>query len=240
MRAPVVPEFRLRFSLSEVERWAARYEYEDDDAVIAAGAEARQRGWYTRAEFLTVTDWKTSRSKSRVRRNSAAAIKDATRMALATSDERLRIGVLTLLQGVEMPTASVLLHLAHLDPYPILDVRAIWSLGVEQQPSYYPFEFWMAYTVACRALAREAGVDMRALDRALWQYSSQTQRIGSEQTKGVTHACLSESGCWGCCWSWRWGPGPARRRRRQRPRRSSRRMTWRLRFRRKLVPPAWR
>lgn len=175
MRAPVVPEFRLRFSLSEVERWSTLYDYEDDDAVIAAGGQARQRGWFTRGEFLTITDWKTSRSKSRVRRNSAAAIKDATRLALSTSDERLRIGVLTLLQGVEMPTASVLLHLAHPDPYPILDVRAIWSLGVEQQPSYYPFEFWMAYTETCRALAKEAGASMRTLDRALWQYSNEMQ-----------------------------------------------------------------
>ena len=96
-------------------------------------------------------------------------------MALATSEERLRIGVLTLLEGVELPTASVLLHLAHPDPYPILDVRAIWSLGIDKQPSYYPFEFWMAYTEACRALAREAGVSMRTLDRALWQYSSEMQ-----------------------------------------------------------------
>ena len=167
MRTPAVPEFRLRFPLSEVERWAARYEYEDDDAVIAAGQQARQHGWYSRAEFLTITDWKTSRSRSRVRRNSTAAIKDATRLALSTSEERLRIGVLTLLQGVEMPTASVLLHLAHPDPYPILDIRAIWSLGVEKQPSYYPFEFWMAYTEACRALAKEAGASMRTLDRAL-------------------------------------------------------------------------
>ena len=99
-------------------------------------------------------------------------------MALTTSDERLRIGVLTLLQGVEMPTASVLLHLGHRDPYPILDVRAIWSLGVDKQPSYYSFESWWAYTEKCRALADEAGVSMRVLDRALWQFSSEMQGSG--------------------------------------------------------------
>jgi hypothetical protein len=88
--------------------------------------------------------------------------------------------VLTQLQGVLIPVASVLLHLAHRDPYPILDVRALWSLGVDEQPSYYSFELWWAYTETCRALASQAGVDMRTLDRALWQYSRDRQGIRRE------------------------------------------------------------
>ena len=178
MSTPPVPTFRLRFDPSEVMRWSASYYYADDTGPVAAGSSARERGWYTRDEFLTVTDWKTDRQKSRTRRNSAAAIEDATRLALSTIDERLRIGVLTQLQGVQMPVASVLLHLAHRDPYPILDYRAIWSLGVDRQPSYYSFEFWWAYTQTCRALADQVGVDVRTLDRALWQYSRDNQGLG--------------------------------------------------------------
>ena len=108
MKTPTVPEFTLRLPIAKVPHWADRYDYEDDTEVIAAGESARERGWYTRDEFLTITDWKTNRSQTRVRRNTAAAIEDATKLALATADERLRIGVLTLLQGVEMPAASVL------------------------------------------------------------------------------------------------------------------------------------
>ena len=59
--------------------------------------------------------------------------------------------------------------------HPILDVRAIWSLGVAKQPSYYSFEFSWAYTEKYRALAEKAVVEMRVLDRALWQYSSEKQ-----------------------------------------------------------------
>jgi hypothetical protein len=33
--------------------------------------------------------------------------------------------------------------------------------------------YWLAYLDACRAIAREAGVTMRVLDKALWQYSSE-------------------------------------------------------------------
>ncbi len=152
--------------------WAAAYPAADDAEVEAIGATARMRGRYTRDEFLAVARWKTPRSERRCARNSESLIEEATATALRASDERLRIGILTLLQGVEMPTASALLHLAHHDPYPILDVRALWSLGIEAPPASWPPEFWIAYTHACRSLARQAGVSMRVLDRALWQYAT--------------------------------------------------------------------
>jgi hypothetical protein len=170
-----LPTFRLRFPVEDVPEWAARYQYADDQEVEAIGRRVRERGWYTRDEFLTVARWKTPRSQSRCRRNAESTVREATRIALAASDEHLRIGVLTLLSGVEMPTASVLLHLAHRDPYPIIDFRAVWSLGVAQPPIAYSFEYWWAYTQTCRALAADAGVSMRTLDRALWQYSKEHQ-----------------------------------------------------------------
>lgn len=98
----------LRFRSSKIRYWADRYEYEDDSAVIAIGAAARERGWYKRSEFLSVALWKTQRSKSRCALNSAASVREATYVALHARDERLRIRALTLLQGVQMPTASVL------------------------------------------------------------------------------------------------------------------------------------
>jgi hypothetical protein len=168
-------EFRLRFPLSEVTFLAARYAYADDAGVVAIGEGARRRGWYTRDEFLTVARWKTQPRPSRCERNDGATVETVTRLALSTPDERHRIGALTRLVGVEFPTASVLLHLAHREPYPIIDHRALWSLGVDPPPTYYSFEFWWAYTRECRALAERAGVSMRTLDRALWQYSNEHQ-----------------------------------------------------------------
>ncbi len=37
--------------------------------------------------------------------------------------------VLRFLDGVEWPTASTILHFCGARPYPILDYRALWSLG---------------------------------------------------------------------------------------------------------------
>ena len=61
MKVPNVPNFRRRFPLSEVMYWADRYAYADDAEVEAIGEAARERGRYTRDEFLTVARWKSPR-----------------------------------------------------------------------------------------------------------------------------------------------------------------------------------
>jgi hypothetical protein len=68
------------------------------------------------------------------------------------------------------PTASVILHFCDRGRYPIVDVRALWSLGVTTPPAI-DFPVWMEYTRFLRGVSADAGVSMRTLDRALWQYS---------------------------------------------------------------------
>ena len=116
--------------------------------------------------------WKTVRSRPKVATNTEAAIVDATGRALAAGDEATRITALLELEGVGVPTASTLLYFAFPDDYPILDIRALESLGVKPR-SQYPVTFWLEYLDACRDLARRAGVSLRTLDKALWQYSKE-------------------------------------------------------------------
>lgn len=168
--------FRLRFPVRDITYWAVRYPDAVDGLIeneIASAA--RSRGYLTRPEFLSLCKWKTPRTQRGCRRNESSLIRGATRVALSTEDEELKILALTLLQGVEWPTASVILHFCARQPYPILDVRALWSLGRSKSQSY-DFRFWSEYTAFTRNLARSAGVSMRVLDRALWQYSRERQR----------------------------------------------------------------
>jgi hypothetical protein len=168
-------KFELRFPLAEVVYWADRYQYADDAEVEGIGKRAGRRGWYTRGEFLRVTRWKTQRSKSLCESNDEATVEEVTGLALSTPEERLRIEAFTRLRGVGYPTASVLLHFARPDLYPIIDYRALWSLGVEKPPRSYSFAYWRAYVEECRSPRTEAKVDMRTLDRGLWQYSKERQ-----------------------------------------------------------------
>jgi hypothetical protein len=94
----------------------------------------------------------------------------------AATSERLQIEVLRLLKGVEWPVASVLLHWGHRDQYPVLDFRALWSLGIERNEiPPYDFDFWWDYVRYCRKVSDRTRICMRILDRALWQYSKEHQ-----------------------------------------------------------------
>ena len=89
------------------------------------------------------------------------------------------------LAGVGLPTASVLMHFAFPEAFPILDGRALESFGFRGGSSYTP-TFWAAYVTTCREIAAAHGVTPRTLDKALWQYSKESDEsrspAGSEAT----------------------------------------------------------
>ena len=82
--------------------------------------------------------------------------------------------LLRMLDGVEWPTASALLHFCDIRPYPILDYRALWSLGYTKTP-HYTMKFWLKYLTYVRELAEHLKQDIWTIDRALWQHSKERQ-----------------------------------------------------------------
>lgn len=167
-----VPAFEIQFPPEQVPGLAARFPEVDEGAVDIIGPAVRARGYYRRREFLSVCAWKTPRSAPRVALNPEPAVRAATRRALADPDEAVRMQALLSLNGVGVPTASTLLYFAFPALYPILDVRALESLGVKPR-SQYPVAFWLGYLEACRGLAAQCGVSLRTLDKALWQWSKE-------------------------------------------------------------------
>jgi hypothetical protein len=172
--------FALQFPPADIPALASRFGDSGDERCLRAGAAARARGRYTRAEFLLLCAWKSPRSRPLVARNSPRRIARATVAALAAAaGDAERIEALLTLDGVGVPSASVLLHFAHPDAYPILDVRALESLGVKGR-SVYPVSFWLRYVAACRGLATTHDVSLRTLDKALWQHSKERAGMTSE------------------------------------------------------------
>jgi hypothetical protein len=128
------------------------------------------------SQLKEIIQWKSPRSVHWVPSDQEPYICEITRFALSAHSERARIEALTLLDGVSWPTASVILHFCHADPYPILDFRALWSVQTDLPPSYN-FEFWERYMKFCRGEAENLGMSMRVFDRALWQYSKINQPV---------------------------------------------------------------
>jgi len=161
---------------SELPLYAARYQYPlQETAVLDLRRTIADRGWMTKDELRVIAQWKAPRSAGHMENNPEEYVKEITTFALGATTERARIEVLTNLDGVRWPTASVILHFFHREPYPIMDFRALWSVSV-RVPAQYTFDFWWPYVRFCRDLSRRTNMDMRTLDRALWQYSKEKQK----------------------------------------------------------------
>lgn len=171
-----MPEFQLKFDEQEIPELSRRYFYpREPDIAGRVAPTVRDRGYLSRGEFLEICRWKTPRSQPRCEKNRDVFIEEVTRIALSTSDEELKIRILLLLSGVSWPTASVILHFCDRGRYPILDYRALWSVGIDPPP-VYDFPFWWEYCEFVQGLADSAGHSMRIIDRALWQYSKENQK----------------------------------------------------------------
>jgi hypothetical protein len=166
--------FEPKIRLTDIVGYSLRYDHASDNKVERLIQPIQERGWIVKNELEIVCQWKTQRTQKAVSSNNEDLVIEATRLAFLAEDERLKIYILTVLYGVSMPTASGLLHWFDKGRYPIIDFRALWSLGIPESQAY-SLEFWTQYVAFTRQLADQAGVSMRSLDRALWQFSKENQ-----------------------------------------------------------------
>lgn len=136
----------------------------------------QKRRYLTRDEFIEIGMWKSTRPKRWYYKNSDSKVRQYTKKSFTTQNEEKRMNELRRLYGVGYPVASVLLHFAFPNDYSILDFRALWSLGWPQQINYN-FSFWTKYSQELRMLSKKLGLPIRTIDKALWQYSKEHQKI---------------------------------------------------------------
>jgi hypothetical protein len=132
--------------------------------------------------FLRILDWKLTKPfKSAMlekadKQNEDEHIQKQTENALSpqSGEEAIKSLLSPNIVGVGYPVASVILHFAFPDKYPIMDFRVIWSLGWEQ-PKNYNFDFWQKYCGRIRGISKETGESIRTVEKALWEYSKEHQ-----------------------------------------------------------------
>ncbi|HTD43435.1 MAG TPA: hypothetical protein VK687_04605 [Bryobacteraceae bacterium] len=173
------PKLELRFAPDLIDHWESRYTLRqgDDSEIKEAVDRSLSAGYCNKPDFVAICRWKSHRIISHCQKNPEDFVQTVTKAALSSTNERFRIYAPTLLQGVGWRVSSVLLHFASPAPYPIIDFRALWSLGYNiTENDDYDFSFWWSYADFCRKAAIKYGVSMRKLDRALWQYSDENQK----------------------------------------------------------------
>ncbi len=168
--------FTLRFDPNAIEFWAARFGSDESAARFFREIVPRVKkyGYLNKEDFVRLCEWNSTRPRKLYHSNAEDFIREITRVSFSTKHERVRVEILTLLNGVSLATASVLLHFCAPDPYPILDTNSLWSLQATP-PKKFDFDFWWQYVQVTRKLAKQAKVDMRTLDRALFQYARENQ-----------------------------------------------------------------
>ena len=177
-------EMKLRFPESEIGYWANRYterqrekDRTKEQQLINFKPDVMQRSYLTKQELHKIARWKSPRRAALTLENTSAFIKEIAERAFTTTDDWTKLLTLTQSRGIGQPTASAILHLYDEGDYPILDIHALWSVGLPWTArNSYPF--WLEYIEFCRYIANRNGVSMRELDRALWKYSSDYGKTG--------------------------------------------------------------
>lgn len=170
----------ISLSKQVIEKYAAKYNQEETPGNKLIEEEMKQKlaeqDSLSREDFIRIARWKSPRPTRLYESNSQELVREVSDVAFHASNEELKIRVLTLLSGCSYPVASVILHFKYPNRYPILDFRALWSLRGINPPNQYNYEFWQEYVDEVRAKAEEFDIDIRTLDKVLWQYSADNQK----------------------------------------------------------------
>ena len=145
---------------------------ESEVTLMNASAEAGRRGHLEVDEFRRLASWKSHRPKTRHELNSDAMVREITGAAFQSVNDVEKIVLLTHLSGVNVRIASAILHLCFPTRYPLLDVRAMAALGIDDDhlktwDELQRLRVWSPYIVVCRQLSSMLGWnDLRRTDRA--------------------------------------------------------------------------
>jgi hypothetical protein len=148
-----------------------------EKAAFEAGASIRNRV-FSLDNLEAIVRWKSERVVHHLDKNSQEEIEKALAVAVSPdASTQDAVKALIELRGVGVPVASAILTAIFPERYTVLDFRALESLGYAQQD----VAFYVEYLAFCKQLADRgivkpqdnlpAPTALRALDRALWQWS---------------------------------------------------------------------
>lgn len=167
---------KLIFPPSKIRHYASLYNVRHDMDMEQLAPTVKRNGYLTADDLLALDKWKldTGRNQHNIKKNEkqqVGIVEDMTRLAFSAKTELGRLRCLFALKGVKLPVGSAILHWFHEDEYPIWDPRARESVQYDETLYDHWFKGWIAYMNFCKKTAKDNGVCMRTLDRALWKYS---------------------------------------------------------------------
>jgi hypothetical protein len=165
--------FAMQVPPSELITLAERYGYGQDDDALNAGKQIAN-GDYSVANLKIIVEWKSARIAGLIEKNSATDVAKSLRFATNKgTSEKSAMDTLCKLKGVGIPVASAILTMVYPEKYTIIDFRALEALGIKRGADEETVDYYLEYLQTCRSIAGEHRIDLRTLDRALWQWSKE-------------------------------------------------------------------
>jgi len=180
----MVAYFQLQPAEADLQQLAEEYwqkagekEHQLEQAAFEAG-EAIRKGETTLANLEAIVRWKSERAVHYLIGNSNEKIRRALSIAVSPeSSTDAAVKALLELHGVDLPVASAILAAIFPERYAVLDYRCLEALGHAR----HDVHFYEEYLAFCKRLAESNIVKpqselpgptpLRALDRALWEWS---------------------------------------------------------------------
>jgi len=163
-----------------IDDWAKKYDQnnqdekkKEDDIFTSIKTIGSPPHCLTKEVLIKVADWKAPRAKGYVDKNDPYYVEEVTRVSFTTKNEKLKLEVLTLLDGVDIRMASTILHFCFPDLYSVMDWRAWESLRKLHKISgriENAYGCYKRYNDVCQEIAEQFHVSLKILDKALWQW----------------------------------------------------------------------
>ena len=134
----------------------------------------KKQGFITKDQGIEILKWKSPRPLRYYEKNSDSDFREISRIAFSSKEERVKIHILTALEGVHYPAASAILMFYDKKKYPVIDIRVWQQLHnaglVKTNPRGQGFRLneWITYLNIIRNIASETNLTARQVEKRLF------------------------------------------------------------------------
>ncbi|ANF49186.1 hypothetical protein A0O34_00825 [Chryseobacterium glaciei] len=151
------------------------------EQIFSLSHSINKNGFLTKELGMKILNWKSPRPFKHYDKNTNADFETITKYALMQEDEKIKIHILTALNGVNYPSASAILMFSNPLKYPVIDIR-VWrqlykNQLVTENPKGQNFTLtqWAKYLEVIRQISNSLNITPRQVEKRLFDYDKSTQ-----------------------------------------------------------------
>lgn len=141
----------------------------------------KEQGFVTKEQAIQILKWKSPRPLRHYETNSDKDFREISKLAFESKEEKVRMHILTALNGVNYPAASAILMFYDRTQYPIIDIR-VWKqlykaglVTTNARGQGFRLKEWEKYLEIIRAFAKSTNLTARQVEKRLFDIDKNEQ-----------------------------------------------------------------